>query len=131
MIDLKMQHIQKPKVVNVRDYPFEYPTPYIYVGRPMPSRFSGHRLANPFRIRRNATDTERLECLEKYREWLTALPDRDEQLAILARKLVICGMPLGCWCAPKTCHAEVLAEAILEPMRDIACELLHEQRIPR
>lgn len=126
-MDVKLKEMQKPRVVNVRDFPFEYPTPYIYVGRYMPGRFAGHPLANPFKVKRSASVAERVACLDRYREWLRNLPDRDVKLAILARKVVLSGLPLGCWCAPRECHADVLAEELLEPMRNAACELEYER----
>lgn len=104
----------KVHVVNVRSFPFECPTPYIYVGRYMPGIFAGHQLGNPFKLPKKAKQQDRVECLEKYRSWLLARPDFEEQIEILVRKVVVTGLPLGCWCAPKLCHADVLAELINE-----------------
>ena len=102
----------KPAVVNVRDYPLEYGQPYIYVGRYMPGRFRGHPLGNPFKVPRKATLAQRQECLEKYRAWLAEHPLRDALLEQLANKVRQTGYPLGCWCAPELCHADVLAEEV-------------------
>lgn len=102
------------QVVNVRNFPFEYPTPYIYVGRAMPGRFAGHPLGNPFKIRKNATDQERIECLEKYRQWVKTVPNWQGLVRSLGERARLCKLPLGCWCAPQLCHAQVLAELIEE-----------------
>lgn len=102
------------RVVNVRDFPFEYPTPYVYVGRYMPGVFRGHPLANPFKLRRKATAADRAECLDKYRAWVLAHPRRDELLAGLLRQVRTTGLPLGCWCHPQPCHADVLAELLTQ-----------------
>ena len=49
-----------PRVLNMRDLPDGVPDGAIYCGRPMPRRhLSGSPFANPFKLRRNATDTER------------------------------------------------------------------------
>jgi hypothetical protein len=102
------------QVVNVRDYPTTYPTPYIYVGRYMPGLFKGHPLANPFKLSRKAADAERVACLEKYRQWVRTVPDWEDRVRELGERCRRLRLPLGCWCAPKLCHATVLAELIEE-----------------
>ena len=72
----------------------------VYIGRPGP-------WGNPFPLR---GEDERLEVIERYRQWLR------EQLAagkISADDLLsLRGKTLGCWCAPRPCHGDVLlAEA--------------------
>ena len=63
-----------------------------YVGRPT-------IWGNPFVIGR---DGNRAQVIEKYREWLPGQPDLMKRLPTLRGKV------LGCWCAPKPCHADVL-----------------------
>lgn len=103
--------VTRPAIVNVRDFPFEAPTPYIYVGRYMPKIFNGHPLANPFKLRRIET---RDECLRKYVEWLDNDPDhiKHGQIEALASQVARSGLPLGCWCAPLKCHADILADRV-------------------
>lgn len=108
---------KRPKVVNVRDYPFAYSldkVEFLYVGRACGKFSRGHPLANPFRLRRNATADERKECLDKYVAWLREMnPDRLEiEVARLAVSFMRRKLPLGCWCAPKPCHADVLADLV-------------------
>jgi len=99
------------QVVNVRDAPRGS---YIYVGRMAPGKFQAHPLANPFRLPRGPTEEDRKGCLEDYTEWLEKQPPH--LLQELAEKVLKTRLPLGCWCHPKSCHADVLArrvEAIL------------------
>lgn len=65
-----------------------------YVGRPT-------IWGNPFKIGR---DGSRKEVIQKYREWILTQPALIEQLPTLRGKI------LGCWCAPKPCHADVLLQ---------------------
>lgn len=74
-----------------------------YVGRAAGSR---GRWGNPFRI---GPDGTREEVIDKHRRWLwrqlCAGEVSLEELAALADKV------LGCWCAPRVCHAETLVRA--------------------
>jgi hypothetical protein len=79
----------------------------VYIGHYNPSHsLKPSRWANPYRVGRDGT---RAEVIEKYRRRLWAQVQagdvRIDQLAGLY------GETLGCWCAPKPCHGEVLAEA--------------------
>jgi len=71
------------------------PTGAIYVGRPS-------KWGNPFIIGRDGT---REEVIAKYADWLDGmiyneLLDLDE----------LKGKDLVCWCAPLSCHADILLE---------------------
>lgn len=79
------------RVVHVRD-PHD-----VYIGRPS-------KWGNPFRI---GSDGNRAEVIEKYREWLLDNPD-----VIESAKVSLKGKRLGCYCAPKACHGDVLAELV-------------------
>lgn len=76
------------RVVHCRD------TYDIYIGRPSP-------WGNPFKI---GPDGTREEVLGKYRSWVVTQPQ------IMARLGELRGRTLGCWCKPKTCHGDILAE---------------------
>jgi Domain of unknown function (DUF4326) len=70
----------------------------VYVGRPS---VWGNRVSE---VRREG---ERDKAIEQYREWLYA----PEQAAFReAVQKHLRGQVLGCWCAPKPCHADLLAE---------------------
>jgi hypothetical protein len=83
------------KVVHVRE-PYD-----VYIGR-------GSEWGNPYRI---GTDGTREEVIAKFRrdllEGLTH-PDTRGKLRLAIRKLR--GKRLGCYCAPRPCHGDVLAE---------------------
>lgn len=67
----------------------------VYIGRPGP-------WGNPFVVGEHGT---REEVVEQYAEWLLSQPDL---VAKAQRDLK--GKVLGCWCAPKLCHGDILAE---------------------
>lgn len=63
---------------------------------------------NPFKEGRDGT---RAHVIARYEEWLRRTP------TLMARLPELRGKTLGCWCWPKTCHADVLARlADEEPM---------------
>jgi hypothetical protein len=85
-----------PRVLNLGDFAGGVPNGAIYCGRPMARRrLSG---ANPFKLRRNAIETERTECVAMYERWLAMQP------ALLAQMDTLAGHDLACWCAPLPCH---------------------------
>jgi hypothetical protein len=55
---------------------------------------------NPFVIGRDGT---RDDVVARYEAWLLAQPELVAALPELA------GKTLGCWCAPRACHGDVLA----------------------
>lgn len=65
----------------------------VYIGRPS-------KWGNPFAI---GKDGSREEVIAKYEAWIASRPE------LLAALPELAGQTLGCWCAPKTCHGDVLA----------------------
>jgi Domain of unknown function (DUF4326) len=65
----------------------------VYIGRPS-------KWGNPFVIGRDGT---REEVIARYEAWLLQQPELVAALPELA------GKTLGCWCAPRACHGDVLA----------------------
>jgi hypothetical protein len=55
---------------------------------------------NPFRI---GPDGTRAEVIDRYEQWLRNKPELLTALGELR------GKRLGCWCAPQSCHGDVLA----------------------
>ena len=55
---------------------------------------------NPFKEGRDGT---RDEVIAKYEAWIKTQP------ALMAALPELRGKVLGCWCAPKPCHGDVLA----------------------
>lgn len=65
----------------------------IYIGRPSP-------FGNPFVVGKDGT---RDEVIDKYEEYVRSNPELMEKI-----RKEIPGKVLGCWCAPKRCHGEIL-----------------------
>lgn len=66
----------------------------VYCGRPS-------KWGNPFIIGKDGT---REEVIEKYRKWIMTQPHLLNSLHELKDKTIVC------WCKPKACHCDVLAE---------------------
>ena len=78
-----------PFVVHCKQSSFD-----VYIGRPS-------KWGNPFEIGR---DGDRETVIRKYRDWIQTRPD------LIAALPELKGKVLGCWCAPKACHGDVLSE---------------------
>lgn len=76
-------------VVHVKYAPYD-----VYIGRPS-------KWGNPFIIGRDGT---RLEVIALYKAHILGRPE------LLAALPELKGKVLGCYCAPKPCHGDVLAE---------------------
>ena len=74
----------------------------VYIGRPS-------KWGNPFKIGR---DGDRTVVLDKYREYILGTPDLLNSIHELRDKT------LGCWCHPKSCHGDILAELANEENRN-------------
>lgn len=57
---------------------------------------------NPFAIGKDGT---REQVIAKYREWIL-----DDPVMLKAVREKLRDKVLGCWCAPKACHGDVLLE---------------------
>lgn len=68
----------------------------VYIGRPS-------KWGNPFRMR-DKSDEERKRVISQYEEWLFQQPK-----LMTAIREELAGKRLGCWCAPKPCHGDILA----------------------
>jgi len=83
------------KVVHCKKEHFD-----VYIGRPS-------KWGNPYSHKKGFacyTVTTRDEAVAKYREWIFQQPELLKDLNELK------GKTLGCWCAPKACHGDVLLE---------------------
>lgn len=68
----------------------------VYIGRPS-------KWGNPFVI---GKDGDRDRVLDKYRTWVMTQPELMASLHELEGKI------LGCWCSPKRCHGDILADLV-------------------
>lgn len=94
-----------------------------YVGKKNSSFFlEGSSLANPFTLKK---ESERESVLEQYKEWLDEqlkdpMSDQSIELYELINDLRTEGsITLGCFCKPKKCHAEYIAENIYSRIEQI------------
>lgn len=85
----------KTTVVNLHGEPFD-----VYIGRPS-------IWGNPYSLRKNATEEERAECIEKFKKHFLNNPE----LMKRARE-ELKGMVLGCYCKPLACHGDVIADYV-------------------
>lgn len=76
------------RVVHSKREPYD-----VYIGRPS-------KWGNPFSVEEYTRDG----AVAAYAEWIKTQPD------LLAALPELRGKVLGCWCAPKRCHGDVLAE---------------------
>jgi len=87
------------KVVHCLRQPFD-----VYIGREYRRNGVYHpasKWQNPFHL---GPDGSRDEVISKYRERLLQIPE------LLAALPELRGKRLGCFCAPKACHGDVLLE---------------------
>lgn len=87
------------RIINLKGRGGILPDGAIYIGRPRPD-YTG-KWGNPFVLRR---ETDRAAILVQYEEWLKHQDD------LLAGRHELRGMTLACWCYPRLCHGEILAE---------------------
>ncbi len=78
----------------------QWPAGAVYVGR-------GHPLGNPYRI---GPDGDRGAVIAQYRARLVAKLDAGDRAIFAALRAMAEGTDLVCSCAPKPCHAEVIAD---------------------
>lgn len=81
------------KVVHCKKEPFD-----VYIGRPS-------KWGNPFTLKNPKDENERLVVILFYRMWL----DEHPEIVEMAKK-ELRGKTLGCWCAPRLCHGDILLE---------------------
>ena len=88
----------KTLVVNIYKEPFD-----VYIGRA--GRGHDGYFGNPFRLN---SEAERRDVIEKYRTYFLERIERDPEFK--ERILALRGKRLGCFCKPKACHGDVIAE---------------------
>lgn len=99
----------KTRVVNIYKAPYD-----IYIGRGGKGK-DGY-FGNPIKLPAKANEKERLEVLHKYTEYFSERLENDSEFK--RRVHALKGKTLGCFCAPKLCHGDVIAaylNALEEP----------------
>jgi hypothetical protein len=84
------------RVVHCKRTPFD-----VYIGRPSKG---GNPFTDHAGTRAASVVASREEAIRRYEEWLRSRPD-----LMAAARRELRGEVLGCWCAPKSCHGDVLA----------------------
>jgi hypothetical protein len=73
----------------------------VYIGRPS---IWGNPFSHLLGTLAKFQATSRDDAVAKYREWILTQPE------LLAKIPELKGKTLGCWCKPKSCHGDILAE---------------------
>jgi len=93
--------MNQPRVVHCKKETYD-----VYIGRPS-------KWGNPFSHLDNTLAdfkvATRDEAIDKFEEWLLTQPE-----LLAAVKTELRGKVLGCWCAPKKCHGDVLLRLVNE-----------------
>jgi hypothetical protein len=103
-----MQIVNFKEYGSVRMLAVNFHTSWTYVGRE--NTYYGlpeSPLANIYR----ESNYGRAGCIRKYRQWLWWKIQRRDTEVLDALKKLTEDSALVCWCAPKPCHAEVIAKA--------------------
>lgn len=92
----------------------------IYIGRSMKTqKLKASPLANPFRL---SDSKSRDQCLNQYRNWLNGQLQISSPARAELRRLIELAkespLKLACWCAPETCHGDIIREKILEALEE-------------
>lgn len=99
------------QVVNVRHFKGPARDAIVYVGR-NPQKFGFPRslpvLGNPFVV---GVHGQAGECAELYKHWLWDQMKSGNPEVLAALRSIQDGDNVGCWCAPKPCHANHVVAA--------------------
>jgi Zn finger protein HypA/HybF involved in hydrogenase expression len=74
------------------------------------------QFGNPFQLEKDGGDYTREQSIEAYRVWFAEQLEDDEFRAAVED---LRGKTLGCWCAPKGCHGDVVLEYLREGEVDV------------
>jgi hypothetical protein len=73
---------------------------FVYIGRPS-------LLGNPYALPDPSDDAMRAKVIGQYKEWFESrLVENSFREAVEAVR----GKDLGCWCAPRPCHGDVILD---------------------
>lgn len=90
----------------------EFGADWLYVGRQNAAlELERSPLANPFSNKESAAASLSADPIADYKRWLWRQMNRKETAVIQALESIGPDTALVCWCAPKSCHAEVIIAA--------------------
>ncbi len=115
---------KKTTVVHVNQGEYD-----VYIGRA--NRFKGLKssiFANPFKL---TDEHKRKDVISKYKAWFYAQIKSDPNFKEELLKLK--GKRLACWCKPRACHGDVIAEylngTVAEPMKTLSIKQPYAEQI--
>lgn len=88
-----IEKAKRTTVVNIKNTKAD-----VYIGR-------GSKWGNPFKMDKN---NSREDVIERYEKWIRGKPNLLKDLPELI------GKKLGCFCAPKACHGDILKKLLIE-----------------
>ena len=94
----KTESTMQTVVVNINKEPFD-----IYIGRA--GRGENGYFGNPFRM---GSGISREDAVQKFQKYFTERIQKDSEFK--RRILALKGKRLGCFCKPKACHGDVIAD---------------------
>jgi hypothetical protein len=94
----KKESTMQTVVVNINEEPFD-----VYIGRA--GRGEDGYFGNPFRI---GCGISREDAVQKFQKYFTDRIEKDSDFK--GRVLALKGKRLGCFCKPKACHGDVIAD---------------------
>ena len=110
IVNVRVAHL-RPQYQNLKEW-CEDPN-NVYIGRKGVVFIEGVRYppqdsmwSNPFKLSVSIT---REQCIEKYREYIV---NKIQTHNLIDKLLALENKNLGCWCAPESCHGDVIKELI-------------------
>jgi len=103
--------MNKTSVVNIRRNEYD-----IYIGRPRKGSMDDGYFGNPFSI---TSDGGRSNAIELFRSYFVQRINNDTEFATKIESLR--GKTLGCFCKPKLCHGDVIADYLDRKMKVVVC----------
>ncbi len=97
------------KIINVTGMKPNAPG-VIYCGRNTRNGWRASPLHNPFSLPRSASETERAACIDAFRVYFLKEIEGGNRPILEALNALTEDSVLGCWCKPKACHCDVIAE---------------------
>jgi hypothetical protein len=94
------------KIVNVTGMTPNAPG-VVYCGRASRNRWRQSPWHNPFRLGKDGT---REQAIARYRTYLLERIDQGDRDILDALDSLTTDSVLGCWCKPKACHCDVIAQ---------------------
>ena len=94
------------RVVHCKKEPYD-----VYIGRPS---VWGNHYSHLDGTMAELRVASRDEAIVAYENWLRKMIDEDREFVIEQYLRPIAGKTLGCWCAPKACHGDVLIKVCKE-----------------